>query len=344
MIRSIVLGSEVAIRFGRAINTDPAYDYETMGDNPLAFRRGWWTPALLTAVGAAAASGVLLRLPAAAMNAALGLGLASAPTVPTDLVVEGASGRGLPMAVATRAGMTAADLAERGVAGLEDAGRSWARLIGPTYDVSQLTAGLPVEHEFHYLLYKPFAAVGPVFAPIEAALAISEDEDVAPSDIEAVAVHCYGRTKTFYRGEPPSSAEAARADLAYCVAHALVRHDRGAFLEDAFLPQAYEDVTIREIASKVIPTFTAAYEAEYPLHSAKCRVVVTLRDGTMREAERDREVLPEYHNPSRSESEGKFLRAATGCISAERAARFVAMVWNVEEIDDVRKLFLTLAD
>lgn len=343
LLRAVVLGSEVAIRVGRAVNTDPDYDYETLGDNPLAFRRGWWTPAVLTSIGAAAASGVLLRLSADAMHDGLGLGLASAPTVPTDLVLEGATGRGLPMAMATSAGIMAAELARRGVVGLRDPGTSWARLIGSVFDLAKLTSGLPDSHEFRYLLYKPFATVGPVFAPIEAALAIADEEPVDPAAVGEVVIHCYGRTQAFFRGELPQSAEAARADLAYCVAHALVRRDRGAFLEDAFRPEEFRDTTITGVANKVTTVFTEAYEAEYPLRSAKCRIEVHFRDGRSRQAERDREVLAEYHRPSRSDIESKFLRASDGCIGKERAAAFVEGVWSLEAFDDVRYLLATLS-
>jgi 2-methylcitrate dehydratase PrpD len=342
LLRAVVLGCEVAIRFGRSLSTDPARTER--GDHPIAFLKGWWTPAMVTPIGIATAAVLLRGGTADQLHHAWGLAINLSPTSTIPLVLEGSTGKGVAMSGATNAGLIGADLALAGATGQEDIVGGWMPVIVDKYDPSFLGSGFPERYEFSFLLYKPYATVGPVFAPIDAALAVREAHpDLDPDAITDIEVFGYTRSLRFAGPVPPPTAEGGRGNLPYCVARALVYNDPGEFIVDAFTDDVLDDEVVTRLGRLVHTTFEPQFEAEYPLDSAKSRILVTLADGRVLEGLANRSVMAKYHDPPREESERKFDRAAVE-LPAQARRQVLDAVWGLAESADAGAPMRLLAD
>jgi 2-methylcitrate dehydratase PrpD len=337
LIRAVALGSEVLIRMGYSMARDPSLPADdTRGDSAVAMAHGWKTAALFAPVGSATATTILLgndRLAGDAIRAGVNL----CPAASFAMVRDGASIKGAAMGCGAAAGVLAADLVAHGVTGIANVIDDWMALLVPTFDPSMLTARLGTHWELGYVLYKHFATIGPLFAPLEAVFAMLEREPAFdPADVEDVLVEGYSRTVEIPQREQPSTETGARGNLGYCIAHALITRRRDAFFLSAFVPAAYRDSTTWELAKRVRAQVNSEYDALYPHHAAKAKVVVKLRDGRVLEAVADRAAISRYHYPTRDELEEKFLLATRGIMDPDRARRFMDRIWALEQIDDVR--------
>ena len=341
LLRAVALGCEALIRFGRTMASDPARPESE--DYPVAFRKGWWTPALLAPFGASAAALLLQGGSDEQLINAWGLAVNMAPAATVHTVIEGATGRGFLMGVATANGIIAADLAADGITGPKMLSRGWMSVLVDAHMPRRLSDGLGERFEFSHVLYKHHAAVGPLFAAIEASLALHAQGPIDIDEVEEIVVRGFQRTTMFHRGEPPETAEAARSHLSYCVATALLTGDRASFMESAFSPQALREPGSLRLARLVHAELDPIYDAEYPHRSAKAHVSVRFNNGNVREIEADRSAISRYHAPTRGELSEKFLAVSAHTLGGAIAAECAAMIWNLEGVRDVRELGQLLA-
>jgi 2-methylcitrate dehydratase PrpD len=340
VLHAVALGCEAQIRFGSALAHDPSRG--EAGDYPVAFRRGWWTPASLTPLGVATAAASLLGPGADILHEAWGLACNMCPTATLKMTLEGASGKGMVMGVGAGSGLLAAELACDGLTGLEDILGGWFPLMVEAFDENRLIEGLGSRWEFNHVLYKDFATAGPLFAPLEAALALVEEHGVLdPKSIGGIDLDCYHRTLVFSTPDAPKTGEAARSNLGYCLAVALLTGRRGLFLEEAFTPEWYTRAEILAVAQMVRPRVNQEYDDLYPEHAAKAALRVTLKDGSVLHREADRDAIDRYHVPTREHLGSKFQQAWRLLDTEEKEADVEAVVdavWELEHFDDASEL------
>ncbi|MFC0530534.1 MmgE/PrpD family protein [Phytohabitans kaempferiae] len=342
VLRALALGMETVIRFGLLLNRPAGATVE--GDAAVAYKAGWWTPSALSGIGAATAVGVLRELSAERLVDAWTIALNCAPATTVPFVLSGASGKGVSMGAGCAGGAMAADLAAAGVGGDRDVG-SWAALVSPAPNPDRLSDGLGETWELDYPLYKYIATVGPLHPAIECALAIVRRGRIDPADIASVEVHGYARTAQFLGVARPPTEEAAKTSLKHVVAVALATGDEGAFVSRAYEPAMREDPEIGRLADKVVAHVEPGFNREYPMLSARNRLVVTLTDGQVLREEVDRDRIPRYHRPARADLDAKFARIVTGDPDDARCAAVADTVWAAADqpfsrvVDAVSGLF-----
>jgi 2-methylcitrate dehydratase PrpD len=252
--------------------------------------------------------------------------------------LEDKSGKGFLMGIGCGNGILAADLAGAGLTGLTDIVGAWMPLIVEPHDPAKLVNGLGQRYEFDFLLFKYFATVGPLFAPLEAVFSLLHEVEIHPEGIERIHVEGYRRTLMFHRDGPPLTPEGARANLAYCLATALVTRDRASLIREAFTPQALRDPMRLQLAARVSATVNESYDLLYPREAAKSCVRISLRDGRVLEREIDRDQITRYHHPTREDLQAKFRTASSSFLDAHTANEVAELVWNLEAVSDIRAL------
>lgn len=344
LLRAVALGCETLIRFGIAVNQPPDTPTDA-GDIAAAYLRGWWTPIMLSPVGAATAWVLLGGGGSRELREAWSTALNVGPATGVAFVLGGAPTKGLGMGLGCASGIAAAEVALRQtrdepapVAG-EPTGEpgydpvtGWMPLLGSPPNPAAFTRELGRAWELDYPLYKYIATVGPLHAAVEAVFDLVEAHPIAPAEVVDVLVEGYQRTVQFLGRPHPRTAEEAKTSLAHTLAVALVTRDRRAMLHDAFEPVVRTDPEVGRIAGLVRAVREPTFHAEYPRRSSKSRVTITTRDGQQYRAEVDRDALPRYHRPSREDLTGKLV-AATGHLFAEADARRLAeRCWAIEEL------------
>jgi len=329
-VRSVALAMETTIRFGLMLNR-PAHAATDRGDEALAYKAGWWTPSTLSGVGAATVTCLLRGLTAQQVVDAWGIALNSAPTTSVAFVLGGASGKGITMGMGCAGGLQAAELTAAGITG-GTAIEKWSALLSSAPNPRRLSQDLGTVWELEFPLYKYFATVGPLHAAIEAALWLAQEHKPDPAEIEKIEVFGYTRTVQFLGEAFPHGEEAAKTSLRHVVAVALATGRADAFISDAFEPELRKDPMIGGLAAKVIGIVEPEYDAEYPMRSARSRLVLHLTGGRTLEHEIDRDRLPRYHSPSRADLNTKFAGIVVGGPDPDPAVQSVIdLVWQLPQ-------------
>lgn len=166
LITAIATGSDLVCRLGMALEANPA-DF------------GWYTPAILGAFGATAAAGRLLALSPAQMIDAYSLTLCQATCTMELRYSPHSMVRAVRDGFAARAGVTAAQLAARGVKGFDQPFDGKAGLFAlyarGQWTPERLTANLG--HTFHGadVSFKPWPACRGTHSYIDAALQLRQE-------------------------------------------------------------------------------------------------------------------------------------------------------------------------
>ena len=244
------------------------------------------------------------------------------------------------LAVAT--GVQAALLARQGLPGPRDflSGKFgfYNAYEAGEYDPERIVEGLGERYEIEGVAIKQYPGGRVIHGPIDAAIALREEERLDPADIAEVII-------PFTRGgfrmtcEPeaerrlPTVVQHAKFSLYYNVACALARGHVG--LQD-FTPQAIADETVRTLSAKIRVPIDPNLRTTRP-----GLVIVRLTDG--RELRREVEhIKGSEGNPLRfEECVAKFracLAFAARPLDPVKTEAAVALVAELETVDDVRQL------
>jgi 2-methylcitrate dehydratase len=183
-----------------------------------------------------------------------------------------------------KGGIEAADLAALGLTGPEEIfeGKAgWSRAVAGSVDYEGLLAPLSGSYRIMKSRIKPFAAVGPSMAMIQAAVDIHDDGRAAPDKIDKIIV---GLPELVFENviaqeerRYPSSKEAADHSLFYCAVIALLE---GNCSEPQYEPDKLTSPQVKELLAKV----QLVADPEFTANQGKFSgggVKVTLKDGTV---------------------------------------------------------------
>ncbi len=209
LITSIVVGYEVEIRIGLAMNPSH-YQY-------------WHTTGTCGTFGAAAAAGKILDLNEEKMTHALGI----AGTEASGLnEVFGTMSKPLNAGRAAQNGVTAALLARKSFTSTKrmlesEKGYCYAASLAPKVDA--ITQDLGRRFEILNDSFKRHASCGHTHSAIDAALNLTEQHTIKPAAIDQVIVETYPIAVELVGGnyEPKTSSE-GKFSLPYCMAVALI--------------------------------------------------------------------------------------------------------------------------
>jgi len=328
VLRAAVLGYEVGLRVGEAVN--PSH-YE------------FWHPTGTAATfGAAVAAGTLLGLDATQMRDALGSAGTQAAGL-WEFNADGAMSKHLHPGKAAMNGILAADLAKRGFTAatrILEGERGFFRATSSGYDASRITSGLGTQWKISENCYKLHSCCGHTHTAIDAAQDLRARQewhgDDAVRNIAAIEIALYGPGYDVVRRLIPRTPYQAKFSVSYCVAAALVEGMVGLeqFDPSRFDADGVRDPTIAALLDRttvrVDPALTARYPEQWP-----ARVTIHLANGETVEAAADYPRGNPENSVPFATLEAKFRGLITPRYDAALADRVIAAIQNLDTCADV---------
>jgi 2-methylcitrate dehydratase PrpD len=314
-IAAAIAGYEVGGRMGRALVTPE-------------FARTFRPTGFTGPFASAAASAHLLNLDEAATGSALSLA-ANMVAGQNQWPHTGADEMFFEAGLAARNGLTAARLASLGAYGSERALDGEAGLF-PAYRPDHRAPDVRLfdgELEIMSVFFKPVPVCNFAQTPCLAALALAQEERIAPNDIAAIHVKASRAAKAYpgcdYAG-PFSRVLQAKMSIHYAVASALLR---GKVDEASYLH--LDDSALLALANKVTveadPGFTAAFPAKQG-----AAVEIALRNGKVFSR-----ALPDVVPATIDLVRQRFRASGTKAVGAERTEALERAVTALEQSSDV---------
>ncbi|MGW7530000.1 MmgE/PrpD family protein [Streptomyces sp. NPDC054783] len=334
-LRATVLGFETGTRVGLALG----------GAEMLS--RGWHSGSVFGTHAAAAASGVLRGLDAAAFEDALGLaGTQSAGLMAAQY--EAMSKR-MHHGLASRNGFYAAGLAQAGYTGIKRVfERPYGGFLstfgeGHNPDATQITKGLGDTWNTEKITVKIHAAMGGLHPAIDAALALTAKRKPAVGDIEAIhievpdAIYHHG----WWTPERPLTTIGAQMNIAYATAVALLD---GHVRPEQFMPVRIDADDVWQLIGRTeVTQVDEQQDPSWERPGYNTRITVTLRGGEV-----FTHALNQPHGGpddplTNAEIREKYRALTARVIDADRAAEIELIVLGLEGQPDLDRLVNLLA-
>ena len=323
LITSIILGYEVEIRIGCAIN--PSH------------YRFWHTTGTCGTFGAAAAVGKILGLDCEKMIHALGI----AGTQAAGLVeVFGTMSKSLNPGRAARDGVLSALLAQKGFTSSDlilEADKGYCRATAEEYDFDKITENLGNGFELTNNIFKLHASCGHTHGAIDAVLNLTKKNDVKLDGIDEIIVETYpSAVELVGKNFEPKTASEGKFSLPYCLATALIFRKVGIA---EFTKERLKDSRILELSRRVKVTVNPEY-VNARLGCAK----VTLRTVDGEEFSNRVDVPKGYpKNPlTKVELENKFRNLASSVLPSGQIEKIILTLRNLDKLDNVKVLIALL--
>jgi 2-methylcitrate dehydratase PrpD len=273
---------------------------------------GWYTPALLGAIGAAVAAAKLMRATPDQVVDALSLALGPAASSAEVKYSPRSHVRAVRDAFASHAGLLAARLALSGVRGfdqpLEGKAGLFALYAGGGFDEEVLTGDLGTHFAGEFVSFKAWPACRGTHAFIEMSLALRDQHHVRADDIAEMTMTGGPIQRMLHEPREqrlrPRTAIDAKFSTPFTTALALIKG--GPRLAD-FLPAALTDPALLSLAARS----RLEIASDRPGSASWGRLELRLKDGTMLSEEVDNPLGHPSNPLSRSQLAGKFLECAS---------------------------------
>jgi len=310
LLEAVVVGHEVAARFGRATRLLPGF-------HP----HGNWGVA-----GAAAAAAKLLGCDAqgiaGAIDAATGLALAT----PFDAALEGSYVRNTWTGMAAISGIQAARLARAGLATVDGtAGTTLGRLIG-AFEPDVLVDALGTRFDLPLGYLKVHASCSFTHPPIDAVIELRAAHGIDAARVVDVEVRTHRLAVGLSRTAPPTRL-AAMFSIPHLVAVALRDGRVDVAASD---PAARTEPAVLRLAERVRIVHDESFDARAPAERPAA-VRITLDDGTVLHREVPNPIGDADHQPLDREAVRRKLEALIG---AEDTARIERAVGSLRDDPD----------
>lgn len=271
LVTGIVAGYEVMCRLGLAL---PAERHRQKGFHPTA------TCGLF---GATAAIGTMMNLSPQTLYDAFGINASQIAGV-LQWKTNAAWNKRIHPGLAARNAIFSVALAEQGFRGAADPITGKFGLLSAYSEdprPERLVDGLGDSFEIERTGIKPYSCCRFNQTPIDATLALTEEHDIQPEDVESVVVESSKAvlelSKPTDRKSSPETRVDAQFSPQYAVAVAIT--DQKALLEQ-FLPERFNDPDIQDLTQKVTVVededLTSRFPAELP-----ARVKIETKQGTV---------------------------------------------------------------
>ncbi len=313
----------------------------------------WHKSPVFGVFAAAATSGKLLGLGEEKMVNALGLAFCQAAGTMELRWGIGSDIGGMRDAFPNKAGVLSALMAQRGVVGirnsLESRGGLYKVYFGGKYDRNELTADLGRKFEGSEVGFKPWPACGETHVYIDATLAIVQEHDIHPDDIEEVIISVGDAPRPLcqpleVRRKPTTTLD-AKYSLPFTVAVAIVR--RKVVIED-FTPDGLKDEAVLTLAQKVTPKYDPEFDVEKSLAPGRApgKVEIKTKDGKLYSKRSD---FP-YGHPAKPMTWTDIIAKFKDCLTYSakpvpkgNMEKVIYMVSKLEDEDDIGQIVRLLA-
>lgn len=342
LVAALLSAAELARASGRAVVDAYVVAFELEARlgrimNPRHYRRGWHCTSTLGSIGAAAAVSRLLGLDAAAAGHALAIAASEASGLKVNF---GTMVKPLHAGLAARNGVLAALLAKRGMSA---SGRA---LDGPqgflaAMDSQHATLGdeaadLGTRWEIldTGITVKLYPSCAGTHPSLDAILGLRRRERFTADDLERIDIEVDSITPTVLIYDHPKTGLEAKFSMQFCAAAAVVYGRVGI---DTFQADRLTDPLVTALMSRVAMRVDPALDGTGP-PLTQARVTVQIRDGReATQAVNGAHGYPE-HPADDDELGAKFMACARRTIPEGSADRALAILRQIERLDDVRSL------
>jgi 2-methylcitrate dehydratase PrpD len=309
------------------------------------YQKGWHPTATLGVFGAAAACARLMGLDAQRTATALAIAASFASGIKANF---GTMTKPLHVGHCARNGLLAARLAQRGFSAnsqrvFEHEHGFLDVFNGPgTYDVARAISAwaAPLDIVAPGIAIKQYPCCGSTHPALDAMLRLVREQRLQAADVERVEAWIHPRRLQHTNRPKPCSPLDAKFSLQYVLARALV--DGHVALQD-FEASAHQDPRVLAVLPRIAVAGCDAGMFDAANHFGG-RVRVTLRSGAVHEATVDQALGRTSDHPlPQPLLEEKFALCAQSVLSAATAAAVAALVWRLEEIEDLSALGNQLA-
>lgn len=248
LLSAIVIGYEATIRLGRAVGA---------GHYAL-----WHSTGTCGAIGAAAGAAHLIGLSPEPTAHAMALATSQSAGLWHTRHDPSSMAKQLHTAVAARAGVDAAQLAEVGFTGplrILEGEQGFFSAMCPGSEASGVLANHASGWAIHDVSFKPWPACRHAHAAIDAALALRDRIDI--DQVSDLTVQTYADALKFCDQANPSTVIEAKFSLQHSVAVVMLR---GAPTLDDFSIEAINDPQISTLRSRIRVEIGDEFEAAYP--------------------------------------------------------------------------------
>ena len=327
LIAGVVVGYEVMIRIGMAIN-------------PSSLNRGFHSTGIVGPFGAAAAAANIMGLSREDTIGAFGLaGLQASGLLQVNHDDEGAKVKPINPARASMAGVLSSILAERRARGprsIFEGKDGFLKAVTDEVKVELMTHKLGQEFEICNVYLKLYAACRHAHAAIDAALEASRTAHIDPQEISKISIQTYPAAIRLAGMTNATTPSAARFSIPFSVALALIKQDASA---DKYTEENIRDEGIQSLAAKVQLGVGTSWEKLYP---EKRGATISIIDKNNKEWSAEVELAKgEPENPaSWEEIHEKFYANATLLISEKDAKVLGDTIMGLEHssLDELLRL------
>jgi 2-methylcitrate dehydratase PrpD len=250
ILEAIVLGYEVSLRIGMAVN-------------PSHYLRGFHPTGTVAAFGTTAAACKILGLNKAQVCNALGLAGSLASGI-NQYEVDGSVVKHLHPGNAARNGILAAELAKEGFTGPEGVieGRlGFCHCFADQFELEGITDKLGKDYAFLQIYFKPYCSCRYVHFAIEGTLNILNEHGLKADDIETVTVKTHKNGKQCSDIREFQTPLHARLSIQYGIASIIVRGSAG--LMD-YTEEKIKDPEVCELAKRMSIEVDPEIQKVYP--------------------------------------------------------------------------------
>jgi 2-methylcitrate dehydratase PrpD len=328
LLTAIAVGYEVAVRVG-----------EAMGPSHYEF---WHTTGTCGTFGAAAAAGRILGLAKPELAMALGSAGTQAAGL-WEFLIDGAMSKQLHPAKAAADGLLAALLAEQGFTAARrifEGEKGFCRATAKTFDLDRLTDGLGVAPpRILSTSFKAHAACYHIHSSIDAVLEIRRKHSLQPGDVEKVRLAIYPAALDLLETVEPRSPYAAKFNIPFCVATALVYGGLGL---SAFTADRLEDPKILEVMKRISLSRDPELGKEYP-ERWPAVAEITTQAGETHSARSDYPKGDPKNPMTTDELVAKFHNLATPALDENQRRKTVEACLALDRVENLAAFFNDLA-
>jgi 2-methylcitrate dehydratase PrpD len=331
LITTIALGVDLMARLSLA--SRPGSDLFVVGYHPTAFY-GY--------LGAAAMAARIMRLGKDKMLDALGIAYHQCAGN-MQCIHDGALTKRMGPGFASRGGITAALMAEKGITGAKNCLEGKAGLYnvyhGGDYNVKVLEAGLGKRFEAEHISFKAYPNCGHTHAGIDAVLSLRAKHGIDVDQVQSI--HFYGGGAAYGLCVPedvkrnPANIVDAQFSVPWAIAVALVN---GRVTPGDFTEAAIKNESILEVSRKVVGHLDPGL-SRHGVGPAK--ILIKMKDGA-EYSEYVEFCLGSVERPVTTDDCVRKFRDCYSCsvkpLSAETAEKVIDMVLHLEDVEDATEI------
>jgi 2-methylcitrate dehydratase PrpD len=244
----------------------------------VGWRKDWNLSSVVGVYAAAAAASRVLHMPASAIQHALGIASQQSAGIMEVVAGTGSDLRGVYAGFSARGAVTAAQLAERGLTGVDRLFEGpvgfFASYFDGQYDREAILADLGQEYRGAGTLYKLWPSVGTSHSHIHATIELMAEHDLTPESIQELRVfvgdyHNLMCTPLDVRQAPQTLVD-AKFSLPFLVALAAVHRSVSV---THFTESGLHDSRVRAVAAKVVPVEDSALDWKLELPPGRVEVI-----------------------------------------------------------------------